>query len=1136
MQLDSHLVEKFHALHRQRLSGVLQATGEGFSLGLCLVEGEPVAIDLGENLEQAFANACATYHKLDDAGMAELSAAIAGGAKAREYLVERQLISEAEADQVAQAVVEDSLTRAFRGPCGGLDFREGVGPDQLAIGATALKMRIGVEPLIRTCDQRVAEQQAVESEVGDWHAVFALTEGEHTSGQLSEYEKMVLNFIDGKASVDEIATLCRDSSMNLGRVLRSLIAKRVIHRTDQQRTSGVRQAIKSPTSGAHPAVAAGQADQGLQAGVPAAAPATDSAVSTMQPYRRAQAEGTGSRPIIMVGLIALLATAIGVAVLVVQYNQKQSQLRKDETEISQLLGSHAWRDARGMIEKLRRAAGNDLTAIRTVDGLESQVEAAILAERTSIADLIEGEDFTSARAAIAVLPDDGDLGKRLRDAEAEQRAAAAALADEVRGRLSAGDVAGALAALDEAKGPRAAEAATVLSNWRNDTLVIARSQTHPLQLRLASVARLRQARPDAPLEAQLVALDGELQDQVQDLARKLSRLENLANAGAWEEVRAEMATLRVGSVGAGTAVEIQATRTQTAVDKAEADLGAAQKAALAALASGTGADGLEEARARLSAVLQNYPQASRRDAFDRMVSSLAACSGVGERTAAQRAADATALASQVPAGETALIEALNSRAAALQSIEDQARVSLDEARRFGRVGDWDAAVKTLESIVRQPNWQLTAVRAEAERELDAARVKAARRVQLKEELHTALLRGDLASCENIAREIGLAYLPLVVSSSPIGAEVVRADGNVVGKTPLILDVTADERVELRLQVRKPGYQTQAVTGASADGGWRLSVVLERTLLFSQQFGHPLTAAPAIIDGTLWLADRGRVVALAQPKAAALRTIPAGVPLGEPVKAPVTKVGGELLLATRERLALRLDGATVERIPLPVATDFAPLSYRSPLIVDRELLIIAGADGRLHAVQRGTTTTIWEGQPGASFACAPVLVGESVLVARRDGRLERLHVENGAPDVGGALDQPVVAAWTTPTGIAGLTTSRAWAWDGTLSGEDLPEACLGGGPGVAVSVLGKVLRRGEKDWTEVGRLDPRPQAGAMISGQLWGDQAVIAHDRVLSVFGSTPFRLDAGSALLAPAVWDGRLVAASIDGGLWVWAP
>lgn len=1133
MLLDSHLVEKFHAAHRQHQSGVLQAHGDGFELGICLVDGEPVAIDLGIDLEQAFCIACKTYHKLDDAGMAELSAAVAGGAKSRDYLIQRQLISEAEADQVAQAVVEDSLTRAFRGPCTGVDFKAGVGPDQLPIGSSALKMRIGVEALIRTCDQRVGEQQSVEREIGGWDSVFALTEAEHVSGQLSEYEKMVLNFIDGKSTVEQIAELCRDSSMNLGRVLRSLIAKRVIHRVDQHRTSGVRPAVTAATAGSGVRPAVRSADGG------AAAPssnATPRPAGEMEIYRAPRE--TGSRPIVLVGLIALLVISLGVALLVIQYNRKQERLRKDETEISQLLGSRQWQDARAVISRLRKEAGNDLAAIRTVDGLGTQVESAITAERVAIDALIEADDFAAARSRIAQLPEDAELSKKLHDAEADARASAAALADEVRSRLTAGDVAGALVAIGEASGMRAVEAGRALAGWRNDTMVIARSQTHPLQVRLAAVARLRQARPEPAQEAQLAALDGELQGQIRELGERLARIEVSASAGAWKEAQHELDALRVTDASSGTEVEAKAQSVIAVVKRVAEELDGGVSAGLKAIAGGAGSEALDPARAKLTALLQTYAQASDRAAIERIVGALAACSGSGPRTAAERASEATALAAQVPAAEKPLAEALTARAQWLGSIETQARVSLDEAKRIGRTGDWKGAVAALEAILAQPAWQQTAVRREAEVELESARSQAAKRVQLKEDLRSALVRGDLAACESIAREIGLAYLPLVVSSQPDGAEVVLPDGKVLGTTPLIHDVTADERVDLQLTIRKPGYQPATISGANAEGGWRIAARLERVTAISLELGHPLTARPAVVDGTLWLADRGRIVSLARPEAGALANLAIGATaaLNEPVFAPAAKVGGEVLLATREGLALRL-GATIERLPLPAPSDRALLGYRSPLIIDRDVLIAAGNDGRLQAVQRGGAAVVWQGRPGASFACDPLLVGDEILVARADGRLERVRAEDGQVDGSAALERPVLAAWTTDGGLAGLTDSQAWSWDGAkLTVENLPEPSVGGGPGVSIGTFGKVWLRGDTAWSEAGRLDPRPQPGQALYALTWAGHAVVASGRTLSVLGARPFRVAAGSDLLQPVLWDGSLVAASLDGRVWIWKP
>ncbi len=1126
MLLDSHLVERFHALHRQRLSGVLRAHGDGFSMGICLVEGDPVAIDLGIDLEQAFGEACRTYHKLDESGMAELSAAIAGGAKAREYLVERQLISDAEADQLAQAVVEDALTRTFRGPVANLDFQQGVKPDQLPIGRSALKMRIGVEPLIRTCDQRVGEQQAVERDVGGWDAVFAMSEGEHVSGALSEYEKMVLNFIDGRSSVEQIAELCRDSSMNLGRVLRSLIAKKVIHRLEQ-RNSGVRQAV-APGSNVGAAAAAPQSPGVGTASVPAPV--------EMSPYIRSRPREQGSRPIVLVGLLALLAICLGVALLVVQYNRKQERMRKDQSEVTQLITSRSWQDVRTLVGKLRQEADNDLSAIRTVDGLSSQVEAAITAERAALGDLIEGEEFTAARQRIALLPEDGGLTVRLRDAEADARASAVALGEEVRTRLASGDIAGALAAIDEAKGMRALEANRALIAWRADTQVVARSATQPLSVRLSAVARLRQARPDGALEGQLALLDADLQGQIKVVADRLVVIREQAVAGAWRESQTEITRLRIGDLGAGTAVEAAAEKATEAVKTTAAASEGAMAAGLAALAGGGDAAAMDAARARVTKNLGQYPQLSDRASHERLVGILATSSASSNRTAADRAAEANALAGQVPAQDTALVDALRARAQALLAVETAARVSLEEARRLGRAGDWNAAVAALELIVRQTNWQQTVVHAEAETELDAARAKAARRAQLKDDLRVALLKGDTAACETIGREIGLAYLPLVVVSQPEGAEVLDGQGKLLGLTPLIHEITADARVELKLVVRKTGYIDATLAGATADGGWRLKTRLERSATLMQDTGRPLTMRPAVIAGELWLGDRGRVLAYAKPDAASSRTIAiaATAPLVEPVVAPVAQVGSELMLATRENLGVLLPSG--ERLPLPSGSDYAVLAYRSPLVIDRDLLIVSTADGRLQAAQRGSTTLAWQTASGSAFAVQPTMIGESILVAHRDGTLGSVRVEDGSSSAATKLDGPILAAWPTATGIAGLTASRAFAWDGTtVTGEDLPEPCVGGGQGVAIGTFGKIMLRGESTWAEVGKLDTKPDADRATTALTWAGHAVVVTGSMLNVFGARPFRIEAGSDILAPVVWNGALVAASLDGKIWIWA-
>jgi hypothetical protein len=264
-------------------------------------------------------------------------------------------------------------------------------------------------------------------------------------------------------------------------------------------------------------------------------------------------------------------------------------------------------------------------------------------------------------------------------------------------------------------------------------------------------------------------------------------------------------------------------------------------------------------------------------------------------------------------------------------------------------------------------------------------------------------------------------------------------------------------------------------------------------------------------------------------------IDAAASLSEPVFAPVAKVDGAILLATRERVALRLD-AGLKRLPLPAATDHAPLFYRSPVVVDRELLIVAGRDGRIHAMEQASTRLLWQGQPGAPFATSPLLTGEDVLLARIDGRLDTIHAEDGTSIASAALPEPILAAWQTDGGLAGVTAFTAWEWNGReLKSDQLPEQALSGGPGVVVCATGRVLVRSKDGWTEAGRLDPRPTSG-ITACLLWNGNAVVAYGSILAVLGAASFKVAAGSDVLPPVVWNGHLVAASLEGRLWIYAP
>ena len=63
-------------------------------------------------------------------------------------------------------------------------------------------------------------------------------------------------------------------------------------------------------------------------------------------------------------------------------------------------------------------------------------------------------------------------------------------------------------------------------------------------------------------------------------------------------------------------------------------------------------------------------------------------------------------------------------------------------------------------------------------------------------------------------------------------------------------------------------------------------------------------------------------------------------------APATGIDGGVYVVTRERYALRIAGDNAERLFQPVGSDYSPVRYVSPIILDVELLIVAGRNGRL----------------------------------------------------------------------------------------------------------------------------------------------------------------------------------------------
>ncbi len=446
----------------------------------------------------------------------------------------------------------------------------------------------------------------------------------------------------------------------------------------------------------------------------------------------------------------------------------------------------------------------------------------------------------------------------------------------------------------------------------------------------------------------------------------------------------------------------------------------------------------------------------------------------------------------------------------------------------------DEAFAALERIGGARDWSRTPAGRQVVDVLAQARLDRERHSALEVRFREALTAGDASSAHSLARELGRPYLPVLVESVPTGAEVVR-DGESIGKTPLIIEITAAERIDTVLAVRMDGYATAELNGAEAVGGWRLAVDLERKPIATATIGELITSQPGSDETSIWLANSRMVVRVTAEGAVSSLGYGDNVSLERPVYAAPMLVDDGVHLTTRDRFVLRIDGGTqAERLPVRVGSDFPPAVHRSQVILDRRFLILAGTDGRLVASDPRMPTAGWATPEGASFAGGPILVGERVLAARSDGTLIACQVDRGEVQAQVSVGPDILAVWAEGEALHGLTRRHAFRWTGT--GEptlsELPREAVAGNRGVLVTADRQVLIESNGQWLLVGSI-----AGLVNGVPLrWGDRAVIPEGSVLEVLGPGGFRLTTNAAFLNPVLIGERLVVATSDGQVLFYDP
>lgn len=1122
--LNASLIEQFQIIHQEQRGGALEVTLGERKIRFGFEQGELSMLDLGEEKELAMARKLLDYHKIGpEIHRHAVAMARATGGSIVDTLRRQQLVSDSEIDQVSQAMIEDLFSLLFGLASVDMTYRAEESLETFDLEKRAVRLKSDIPSLLESVQARVAEEEAVLAELGGWDSVMALDEG-GDADQLDDFERHVLTQIDGRKTVEQIAIAFRDSNFSLGRTLTGMMRKGFIKRGALSSVRGASTTVTSPVA--------------TEPDAPNQVEAPVRRTSEFEIYRPAEPPPSNNGFRLVLGTVFAVLLAIGVFVWLA--GRQRGAVDDRLAQISQQIEQSAWIQARESLDRARLETGNDLGTVRQVEQLEKRLAAALAAEAERIDLLIESQQFAAAGEKLDRLPADHPRTNELRQrrtqrlSEFERRSET--LLRQVEERLERRDVAGAFALLATVTPTEAEAPLKAIDRWRLATIDQARRTSLSLGERQALVNLLQSARPSPYQQGQVQLLQEELnrgqnrrQEQVLALTKRVER-------GAWLAAQTEVDKERLLDQAPGSALLADVTRLTAQIAAVRKELEAVPQVCSEALAAASDPQAVTRARQRVIAAIARYPEASNLaelQGLDQMLSQLE--SVVGRGTTEDEATALGGLLTDQPP-DSPLVRAAKTRIAALRAAALDAQGALESARALGREGQWDESIAALTRISARPEWKRTPTGVIIGEEILQAEASKQRLEDLSKKFRARLNAGDIAGAFDLSRQMGLRYLPLLVESMPPGATVLR-DGAELGSTPLVVEIPAGDRLELQLELRAPGCLPLTLSGADAVGGWRLSGALRRQPLATAQLRVTLSSQPAGADGRVWVAGSAGVAAV--DATGTVSTFPyadeagSGVPV-EPVYAPATLLEDGVYIATRDRFALRIAGQQATRVPLPTASDGALLSYRSTVILDRRFLICAGVDGTLAASDPDTPGAGWISPTGAPFAGPLCLLDEVVLAVRRDGEVLALQVDRGDPLGHEYLGEPVVSAWKTSTGLAGITATKAWTWNGVeLHMELLPRSnAVAGAPGLLITKERQVLVLDGSDWKQIG-YTPGDLTAAPI---MWRGHPVLVSGKAVYVLGAGGFQVDASAPFLAPAVVGDNLALVTSDGEISFFAP
>ncbi len=224
-----------------------------------------------------------------------------------------------------------------------------------------------------------------------------------------------------------------------------------------------------------------------------------------------------------------------------------------------------------------------------------------------------------------------------------------------------------------------------------------------------------------------------------------------------------------------------------------------QSTAMAAIKNGANLEQLNDAIGAGQQVLRDYPAESNLTADQAFIDHLkVVVDALGLPLESQSAAFNQLMEAKI---EPELRAALKTRLDTLAASENEAQALLETARRHMRDDNYPAAQKVYQALIQRTEWADTTEHRVAVEELAAAKKQDDILQTGKSELKSELIGGQFDKATETARMLGLKYLPLLIDSSPSGAELWQA-GRKIGETPYIADINAADRTEYTVPGRR----------------------------------------------------------------------------------------------------------------------------------------------------------------------------------------------------------------------------------------------------------------------------------------------------------------------------------------------